>query len=220
MDARLYYTAGISQALEWAVGFLKKAGCSFCDCPEKASHYLLPVPTPPQLLDNLPGNSCVIGGPVIDLLKDPDYVAENAYITAHCATKLLMEKLCRPLRGCPILVIGWGRIGKCLASMLRALEADVTVAARKESDRAMLKALGYRAVSTEALCPRGYRGILNTAPAMLLPDDADCIQIELASSPGLGGSKVISARGLPGKMAPEASGELIARRIIYYLNKE
>ena len=46
------------------------------------------------------------------------------------------------LADCKVLVIGWGRIGKCLAALLKGLEADVTVVARKETDRAILHALG------------------------------------------------------------------------------
>ena len=42
----------------------------------------------------------------------------------------------------------------------------------------------------------------------------NALKIDLASKPGIGGSDVIWARGLPGKDAPESSGELIAKTII------
>lgn len=101
--------------------------------------------------------------------------------------------------------------------MLQQIGANVTIAARKESDLAMIHALGYQAAPTqkihqEVLC---YDAILNTVPAMILPDlQFDGIAIELASKPGMNGTNIISARGLPGKMAPEKSGELIARTFI------
>ena len=41
-----------------------------------------------------------------------------------------------------------------------------------------------------------------------------CVKLELASSPGMEGSDIIQARGLPGKMAPESSGKLIARTVL------
>ena len=38
--------------------------------------------------------------------------------------------------------------------------------------------------------------------------------LELASRPGMSGSKIIDGRGLPGKMAPVRSGRLIAETFI------
>ena len=63
--------------------------------------------------------------------------------------------------------------------------------------------------------------ILNTVPVMVLPNCHErCLKIDLASMPGIGGEDVLWARGLPGKDAPEASGELIARTVLKYLNQE
>lgn len=241
MDSCLIYTAGNTAALQLAAQQLKQAGCRFILTPDHdVTHLLLPVPSLDangcikgggkleDLLQQLPRNVRVIGGnlPALDrqtydLLQDPEYVAENAYITAHCAVRLVMDRLPTALRGCKVLVIGWGRIGKCLAALLKGLEACVTVAARKESDRAMLRALGYGTVSTDDLPADNYRVILNTAPVMVLPHCPEkCLKIDLASQPGLGGNDVLWARGLPGKDAPEASGELIARTVLKYLKKE
>ena len=132
-----------------------------------------------------------------------------------------MDRLPVALRNCKILVIGWGRIGKCLAALLKGLEAQVTVAARKETDRAILNALGYQAIDIHDIRPDGYRVIFNTAPAAVLNDTpANCLKIDLASTPGIGGTNVIHARGLPGKDAPEASGNLIARTIIRLIKED
>ena len=52
---------------------------------------------------------------------------------------------------------------------------------------------------------------------MVLPDmntKADAVILELASKPGMAGANIIDARGLPSKMAPAASGELIAKTFI------
>ena len=153
---------------------------------------------------------------VVDFLKDPFYLADNAAITAECAVRLLGEQL-PDLFNCRILILGWGRIGKCLGKLLQQIGANVTIAARKESDLAMIHALGYQAapiwdIHQEVRC---YDAILNTVPAMILPDlQFDGVAIELASKPGMNGTNIISARGLPGKMAPEKSGELIARTFI------
>jgi dipicolinate synthase subunit A len=78
----------------------------------------------------------------MDLLKDPHYLAKNAAITAECALKVAAPYLKTTFSESPTLILGWGRIGKCLARLLSARNCPVSVAARKESDRAMLEAFG------------------------------------------------------------------------------
>ena len=225
MDATIF-PMDRSPALSFAVRALEKAGISVGNELSQATHLLLPIPTKDVNFADLPDRVTVIGGNLptipeqfrkIDLLKEEQYLAENAHLTADCALRLLGERLGVAFRGCPILVIGWGRIGKCLASMLKALEADVTVAARKPSDLGLLAALGYKAVAVSDIRPEQYRAIINTAPALILAQDGDYIQIDLASQQGLAGETVIWARGLPGKMLPESSGALIAQAVLRHL---
>ncbi len=237
MNDLCFYAAGRSPALVFAIGALQEAGCVFTQTPcSSVTHLLLPVPSLEdeyrikggqslmELLDILPKGITVIGGNlpaldgyrVIDLLKDPLYVSENASITAYCAICLAMSKLPITLKDCPCLVVGWGRIGKCLARLLRAMDARVSVYARKETDRAILAALGYHAADT--LLPQSYRLIFNTAPELILPNcPGDALKIDLASKPGITGADVLTARGLPGKDAPESAGRLMAQRILYYI---
>jgi dipicolinate synthase subunit A len=164
----------------------------------------------------------------IDLLQDARYLAENAAITADCAIRLAGQGLKTVFRGLPVLVIGWGRIGKCLAAQLKCTGADVTVAARKEADRGMLASLGYHAIPTEALelyLPR-YRILFNTVPCEVIDETQaqrcrrDCLKIDLASVCGIAGDGVLWARGLPGKMAPEAAGRLIGSAALRLARKE
>ena len=164
----------------------------------------------------------------IDLLKDARYLAENAAITADCAIRLAGQGLKTVFRDLPILVIGWGRIGKCLAAQLRGLGADVTVAARKDADRAMLAALGYQAIPIEGLetCLPRYRIVFNTVPSEVISQQQvrhcrrDCMRIDLASVRGIAGEDVLWARGLPGTMAPEAAGRLIGSTALRLAREE
>lgn len=245
MNGHIFYTAGHTDALDCAVTELKRKGCIFATQPDKTvTHLLLGVPSfdadgslkgGGRLSDILPSLSkdvTILGGNLnravpegykaVDLLRDPLYLAENAQITAHCAVKLAMTHLPVTLQGCPVLVVGWGRIGKCLAELLKRIGAIVTVAARKETDRAILSALGYE---TEDIHTLGYgllrhRVIFNTVPIMVLPKEAmqycapDCLKIDLASAMGMDAPDVIWARGLPNKDAPESSGRLIARTVL------
>ena len=208
-----------SATLQYAKEHLQKLGWTY---DKSAKYLLLPVPTKSDHADALRCDTVVIGGNLntgiykdrkcIDLLKDPFYLAENAKITAYCAIRYALEKLSIILDGCPLLIIGWGRIGKCLGQLCKCMGADVTVYARKETDRATLLSLGYKVIdhlgSTEP-----YRVIFNTAPVMVLPEGSrhkGQVKIDLASTQGIEGDDVIWARGLPGKDAPESSGKLIA----------
>ena len=236
MEKRIFYAAGGSKAIEYAARELELRGLTFSAAPNpEVTHLLLPVPcredvTP--VLEKLSNGTTIVGGALdgpefskfccIDLLRDSVYLANNAMITAHCAITMAAQLLPVIWDGCPVLIIGWGRIGKCLAQLLKQIGAEVSVAARKESDRAMLTALGLTAEDpsrlNHILCR--YRLIMNTVPEPVLYGSQlrhrrpDCLMIELASRPGILSEDVLLAPGLPGKMAPESSGRLIARSVM------
>lgn len=250
MDPILVYPAGATAACRFAAEALEKAGVPTVDHPApEVTHLLLDIPSfatdgllrgggaPESLLERLPPRVTVIGGNLVhpalegyqtlDLLRDPGYLAENAAITAECALQVAAPLMTATFVDSPALVIGWGRIGKCLGRLLKAVGAEVTVAARKESDRAMLRALGYQAADTahpEAYLPK-CRLIFNTAPEPLLRKEqlalcGQCVKIDLASQLEMEGDDVIWARGLPGKYAPESSGLLIARTVLTAIREE
>lgn len=239
MKQRLFFAAGCSNALKIAAEELEKRGVRIAEAPsEDVTHLLLPVPckmTAEELnavLDSLPKHVTVLGGFLnrpelagfrcLDLLADEKYLAENALITAYCAINIAAQRMSVTWAQCPVLILGWGRIGKCLGKLLKALGADVSIAARKETDRAMIAALGHDAEDINDLgyILGRYKVIFNTVPFPVLSEEqvsycrANCLKIELASSPGIVGDDVIDARGLPGKIAPESSGALIARTVL------
>lgn len=239
MNHRLFFAPGQSNALSYAVTELKNRGMDISLAPsEDVTHLLLPVPCRmtdcelATILEDLPGNVHIFGGllkqPILssyhcrDLLDDDFYLAQNARITAYCAAGIAMEKLPVTMEHCPVLILGWGRIGKCLSDLLRKMGAEVTVAARKTADRAMITALGCSAEDIRALSYilKRYRVIFNTVPHPILSEQQlshcrrDCIKIELASAPGFFGTDVIQAKGLPGTLAPESSGKLIAKTVL------
>ena len=162
MGIRRFHTAGCTAALKCAAATLWGYGWEY---DASAKVLLLPVPSfdadgmivgGGRLEDILTPDTVVVAGNLkeevlapcrcIDLLKDAQYVAENAAITAHCALKYILDGLPATVSDSSFLILGWGRIGKCLAQLLRNMGADVTVYARKESDRAMLVALEYKAL--------------------------------------------------------------------------
>ena len=231
MENRILFPAGTTPACTYAVEMLRSLGLCIADTPSPAvTHVLLDVPVRRMCpLEGLREDVTLCGGRldvpgyrVVDFLQDEEYLCRNAYITAECALDVAMPYLSRTFRRLPVLVIGWGRIGKCLGQLLQNLGADVTIAVRNPSQRAILRALGCESeliCELEEILPR-FRLIYNTVPRPVLGQDAlalcreDCVKIELASSDGMQGDDIITARGLPGIHMPESSGELIARTFL------
>lgn len=165
----------------------------------------------------------------VDLLRQTDFVCGNAAITAEGAVGLLLQESERCLLGARVLITGWGRIGRLLALRLQALGAAVSAAARNPRDRAMIRALGLRALDYPALeaAAGEFDCIVNTVPARVLSESTLCcispeaVLLELASLPGgfdreLAeniGLRVVTAPGLPGKCAP-LSAALLTRDVM------
>lgn len=244
MKQILFYTAGQTDALQFARKRLETWGYGLSPTPsEKVTHLLLPVPSFEEpgilkggvslspVLEALPERITILGGGLpelsyrcVDFLKNEYYLMENAAITAQCAVSLAQQRWRANLKNVPVLIIGWGRIGKQLVPRLQELGAAVTVAVRKERDMLALQAEGCKAVLLPQLQPEEYCIVFNTAPAPVL-DAADAkpeaLLIDLASVAGIIGDGVLWARGLPNKCAPEASGNLIAKTALRFaLGKE
>ena len=243
MGKNYIFQAGSTRACRYAGSCLRNLGLSVTDTPGPDVRYLLlDIPSfgpdgmlrgggdVGKILSQFPRDVMVCGGNLIhpaldgyetvDFLKDEVYLCENAYITAECALDVALPYLSRTIRGCPVLIIGWGRIGKCLGQLLKAIGADVTIAARNPAHRAIIHALGYHAEGIEALPLNHYRLIYNTVPYPVLTREQmeacreDCVKIELASKDGMSGDDIIPARGLPGIHMPESSGQLIAETFL------
>lgn len=243
MKKPVFSTAGDGAALRYAAKQLARWGYPVLPEPgPEVSHLLLPVPSFERegvlkggtaletALAQLPQDAAVMGGNLpplpcqaVDFLKDEYYLWENAAITAQCALALI-RKHREDLSGTQVLIIGWGRIGKQLASLMAQSSGSVTIAARKELDRQAGKAAGFGAVETGKWKLQQYSIIINTAPAPLLAQEEarpETLLVDLASAQGITGDRVIWARGLPNKDAPEDSGMLMAKTALRYaLGKE
>lgn len=228
------YIPAPNAALTAAACHLRKSGVRFADSAQEAEYLLYPAPTKLAAMADYTTDQTIIGGNLdflnesvnrLDLLKDPYYLAANAAITAEAALGMILKELRCEIGDASILILGWGRIGKCLTHQLHHLNADVTVYARKDADRAMLRALGYRYIGREELARSlgKFHCVVNTAPAPILTEEdgrrmrPGSLKLELASGVWLPGDDVILAHGLPGKFKPEASGALIAKTILYHL---
>ena len=176
-----------------------------------------------------------MGLTLVDYFEREELAVENAAATAEGAVQLVMEEMPITLCGAECLVIGYGRIGKILCHRLRGMGARVTASARKYSDAAWIRALGFTPADTRALegTLGRYDVIVNTVPAKVLGESRlkelrpGCLCLDLASKPGgmdfeaasRLGIKAVWALSLPGEVAPVTAGAAI-RDTIYNILTE
>lgn len=172
---------------------------------------------------------------LIDYFLRPELACLNAVPTAEGCLYLLMQLRERTIWESPVLVLGYGRIGRAVARRLALLGARVTVAARSPEQRASARCGGCRAVPLDQL-PRtlpGFDAVVNTIPAMVLSEaELACLPkgavvVDLASRPG--GTDFAAARrlgivaehalSLPAKCAPQTAGELVAQTVLAILQE-
>ncbi len=163
----------------------------------------------------------------LDLMRDEEFAAYNAALTAEAAIGVLICESDRALMGGRALVSGYGRIGRALAERLRAMGAETTVSARSEKAMSEAERAGFHAVPIQEL--ENVTGasdfIVNTVPARVFSSTALCgapegaLILELASAPGGFdadfarniGLKAVCAPGLPGRFSPRSSAQYIKR---------
>lgn len=202
-----------------------------------------------DLMDNLSGKILIAGAikqdiydiasekniKVIDVVKREELAVLNAVSTAEGTIKIAIEETPRNLHSSNILVLGFGRIGKILANMLKGIGANVACEARKNSDLAWIKAYGYEPIPISNLKENLNRFdiIINTIPYIILDKDnlenvrKDALVIDLASNPGGVDKEAIKekqikfvwALSLPGKVAPVTSAEFIKETLYNIFNE-
>ncbi len=172
---------------------------------------------------------------IIDYFDREELQILNAIPTAEGAIQIAMEETPFTLHSSRCLVIGNGRIGAVLAKMLNGIGAEVTVAARKQRDRAKVFAYGMKSLSVNELYESidSFDIIFNTVPNLIL--DADMLAkskrnvliVDLASKPGgvdfdtarKMGIKVVWALSLPGKVAADTAGDIIGKTILNIIDE-
>ncbi|MDR1465124.1 MAG: dipicolinate synthase subunit DpsA [Oscillospiraceae bacterium] len=195
-------------------------------------HTLIAGTLPPEVR-----RACEAKGAAAAALTDrDDFAWLNAVPTAEGAIAEAIRQSTGTLHGSECLVLGYGRCAKVLAKKLAGMNARVTVAARGGGARCAAEADGFPAWDLPDLPDRmtqfGY--IWNTIPAPVLEEallvqlPEDAVVIDLASAPG-GTDFAAAARlglralllpGLPGRCAPKAAGEIVARVCLSILREQ
>jgi len=172
----------------------------------------------------------------VDYYAREELVALNALATAEGTIAVLLEHSPITIWESNILIVGYGRIGKMLASRLTALGAHVSVSARKAGDMAYIRACNCQALDTRKLGEElsDFDTVINTVPARVLDREQlkllkkDALCIDLASRPGgfdFEAAKdldlnVIWALGLPAETAPITAGKIIKETVMNILREK
>ena len=161
----------------------------------------------------------------IDMLNREELLIRNAIPTAEGAIKIAIEETDITLHGNQMMIIGYGRIGKVLAGMLRGLGAKVIAIVNTDEAAAIAESCGHTAVYFENMDAnlKNADVIFNTVPEILLDKEnmrhirKNTLIIDLASPPyGVEvndsrdfGLKVLYTNSLPGKIAPVTTASYI-----------
>ncbi len=170
---------------------------------------------------------------LVDYYDSEPLTVKNAHLTAEGALYIFMTEKKTSVLGSRVLVIGSGRVAKCVSRVFGAVGAEVTVMARNKGELAFFELAGHTvcdladAPTRTSELSRGYDTIVNTVPVTfmtgcalsLIPEET--LVIDLASAPyGIDiaearrlGINAIRATSLPGKYAPETAARLIAEEI-------
>lgn len=261
-DRRMYYAVKALKEHGYICRTYRVPG--FCDdlpSADEMKTIILPFPSfrngsipglSPEDADGLPlfspGNVLIGGNFPSDFVKkysldmqlydvnaSETFLMNNAELTAECALAKAILSFPGAMRGCRVLVLGFGRIGSHLVRLLLAYGADVSVFLRCRKDISFLRSLGVDAFSAPISEEQWgkYRCIFNTIPSQLIDRKTaglfreDCLFFELASAPGAlfpdAAEQLVDRYfpmpGLPGKYAPEQAGIYYAQAVLRRLEE-
>lgn len=166
---------------------------------------------------------------IYDCYSREDFQLLNAVPTAEGIAEIALRELPITVNGATFVVFGFGRAGKAIGELFKAMGADVIIGARRASVLTEAEKRGFKTVniSDDFDIPEKIGMAVNTVPAEILSEKhlkqlKGCLYAEAASAPygtdlekaRAAGVNVILASGLPGKIAPESAGEIIAKTII------
>ncbi|MEG6615703.1 dipicolinate synthase subunit DpsA [Peptococcaceae bacterium 1198_IL3148] len=173
---------------------------------------------------------------LVEVLKRDEVAILNSIPSAEGAVQMAMEATPITIHDSNSFVLGYGRTGATIATLLKGMGAKVTVVARRDEHLARVYQLG--------MTPRNYAElplvikeadiVFNTVPALVLTNcilskaSSEMVVIDVASPPGgtdfeaakRFGIKALQAPGLPGKVAPKSAGRILAQVIPRLLAEE
>lgn len=173
---------------------------------------------------------------LIRLFTRDDMAILNSIPTAEGTLEIAMRETNKMIHGSRVLTLGFGRVGVTVARLFSVVGADVEVCARNPADLARSLEMQLGQVKVENLADEigNYDIIINTIPHQMIDApilskvNTSSLIIDLASDPGgvdfeaarEKEIKAIHALGLPGKVAPDSAGTIIADVLIDLLKEQ
>jgi dipicolinate synthase subunit A len=167
----------------------------------------------------------------VDLTRNADLYARNLVPTAEGVVQILLDQIDFTLAGSPVLVAGYGKVGKTVARLLAALDAQVSVYSIDPREQ---NEIGARYASASLADLAAFRIVVNTIPAVVfdarnlstLPQEA--LLLDVASFPGgvdatlaaSSGLRLLRAYGIPGKKAPRTVAESMRDVIVEHIETQ
>ncbi len=162
---------------------------------------------------------------IIDILKLEEFAIKNSVATAEGTLAIAIQEYKKNLQESNILILGYGRIAKTVANKFKYLSKSVTCASNKDEEFHWIRTNGFNAIHLDELknCINEYDIIINTIPFVILNKSElenikkDTLIIDVASNPGginkeeaeKQNIKYIHALGIPGKVSPISSAQII-----------
>lgn len=164
-----------------------------------------------------------------DIMESESFVEKNANATAEGTIKIIMENTIKTIQDLNIMIIGYGRIGKKLTSLLKAFNSNIIVVTRREEVKEKLTKENITTELTKNIYDVVSRVdvIINTAPAIFLKDKVlenikkETLIIDVASKPGgvdfikaeKLGLRVLWELGIPSKYSPDSAASFIKEEV-------
>jgi dipicolinate synthase subunit A len=166
----------------------------------------------------------------IDLTKNKWLYDESIIATSEGILQLLLDNIEYTINGSNILITGFGKVGKSISKMLKALNATIGIYSTNTAEQEEFQH-SYAAGKIQDLSD--YDIIINTIPAVIFTDTnlktmrKDTLLLDVASFPGGIDRKYaennsiafINAPGIPGKKAPLSVAKAMKQVIIEYIEK-
>lgn len=171
----------------------------------------------------------------IDYNEIESFQINNALLSAEGAIYYASSRYEKSINDSCVLVMGYGRIAKVLAYLLKMHGADVSVLLRSKKDMAWCKAQGLKVINLNKeadelitiLKSADYDLVFNTIPhqlfggRLLYEPLKNSLIMDLASAPfgidiGLAKEKGLNyylESSIPGRYAPISAGKIIAKTI-------
>lgn len=171
-----------------------------------------------------------------NVIDNESYVIKNACLTAEGALGYLICNTDTSLKDMPVLIIGYGRVGKALAKIFKDNYLSISVATNDPIEYAHAAMYAEKVFTFSDLHKNinGYKAIVNTVPMIILNEEIlknvgnDCFILDLASKPGgldyayavANKLNYLHALSVPAIVSPKTAALILKDAIIERLDKK